>query len=151
MKNKHNIVFALALLAIACKEKPVGPAPAPAAPMEDNKIQSGIYMGPSQGSCLCVNAEKGLAAGSGTLVVMATNLGQGLESASEDMVAALKETYKGLRFSSKEQVIEKDSGAKYTRVQKANDCESLNTTIADPVGYQDFCLEGKRLDKMKQL
>jgi len=140
------------MLAMACKEKAAAPGTAPAtvAPVEGNKIQSGIYMGPTTGSCLCVNAEKGLAASSGTLVVMAVNLGQGLEAASEDMLTALKETYKGLRFATKEQIVEKDSGAKYTRVQKANDCESLNTTIADPVGYQDFCLEGKRTDKMKQ-
>lgn len=151
MKNKYTIVMAMAMLLGACKEKPVAPAPARAATEEVNKIQSGIYMGPNKGSCLCVNAEKALAADSGTLVVMAIDLGQGIAQASDDMKANLKGTFERLRFVSKEQITDAESGTKFTRVQKANDCELLNTTAAEPLGYQDFCIEGKAHGRQKNL
>ncbi len=145
--------MAVTLLAIACKEKPAAPAPAPqAAPIAAaNTIQSGIYMGPGKGSCLCVNAEKGIAGTSGTLSAMSTTLGKELDGASDGMKEALKETFSRLKFVSKEQVIDADGGAKYTRVPKASDCELLNTSAAAPVGYQDYCIEGNVQAKPKDL
>lgn len=144
------VVFSIFAAAIACKQKPVSQPSAPAPTVNPTSIQSGIYMGSTSGSCLCVNAEKALAGTSATLVAMGTDLGASVESASDDMKAALKEMFASLKFVSKEQIVTNDGGFKYTRVQKANDCESLNNTMAEPVGYQDFCLEGKRVDKMKQ-
>lgn len=146
-----HTVFAVALLAMACKEKPAAPAPVPAAPAEVNKVQSGIYMGQAKGSCLCVNAEKGVAGTSNTLSAMSTVLGNQLAEASEDMKAALKENFARLKYVSKEQIIDADGNAKYTRVQKANDCELLNTSAAAPVGYQDYCIEGNVQAKPKDL
>ncbi len=150
MNKKIQIVLAAALLAIACKEKPAAPAPATAPAVEENKIQSGIYMGPAKGSCLCVNVEKGMAALSNTLASMGTSLGNEVAGRSDDMKAALKENFSRLKFVSKDQIVDSDGGAKYTRVQKANDCELLNTSAAAPVGYQDYCLEGKVVAKEKE-
>ena len=152
MNKKIQIVLAAAIIAIACKEKPATPAPTPAAaaPVEENKMQSGIYMGPAKGSCLCVNVEKGMAALSNTLASMGTSLGNEVAGRSDDMKAALKENFSKLKFVSKDQIVDSDGGAKYTRVQKANDCELLNTSAAAPVGYQDYCLEGKAVAKEKE-
>lgn len=152
MNRKIQIVLAAAFLAMACKEKPATPAPAPAAApaVEENKIQSGIYMGPGKGACLCVNVEKGMAALSNTLASMGTDLGTQVAGRSDDMKAALKENFSRLKFVSKDQIVDSDGGAKYTRVQKANDCELLNTSAAAPVGYQDYCLEGKVVAKEKE-
>lgn len=150
--NKSILTFmALAIITVACKEKPAAPAAAPAAPVEENKIQSGIYMGPAKGACLCVNVEKGLAGTSNTLSAMGTDLGNGSASASDDMKAALKENFTRLKFSSKDQIIDTDGNAKYTRVQKATDCELLNTSAAEAVTYQDFCLQGKAVAKPKEM
>lgn len=152
MKNKSVIILAATLLAVACKEKPAAPAAPTAATapaVDEKKVQSGIYMGPGKGSCLCVNAEKGIAGGSGLLSAMSTDLGGRFESASDDMKTALRENYARLKFVSKEQIVDSDGGAKYTRVPKASDCELLNTSAAAPVGYQDYCLEGNVQAKEK--
>ena len=148
---KYQVLLLSSFLTFACKEKPVNtPAAIPQPAEKPDTIQSGIYMGGSPGSCLCVNAQKQAAGSSSLLITMGTNLGADFETASDDMKTALRDAFKGLRFVSKEQLVDAESSAKYTRVQKANDCESLNTTIAEPVGYEDFCLQGKRIDKQKQ-
>lgn len=120
----------------ACKEKA---APPPPVLPQASTIVSGIYMSAQAGDCLCVNSEKKIAGLTSTLAAMSINLGKGYdESQVDDMKEALREKYKELKLSGKDNI--KDGNTIYVKVAKAEKCQALNHTIEKPISY-DSCLE----------
>jgi hypothetical protein len=105
-------------------------------------VDSGLYQAKNRQDCLCVNAEKAIAADTQMMSAAVASLGDGYDKLSDDLKAALRENFTDLKAAGSDKITR--GGTVYKRLPKAKGCVGLNEAPLGTITYKNYCLTDHR-------